>query len=134
MVRRTPQHRDFLRPLCGSKFYWRCLYLFTIIFLFAFLHLYLFSYNADALGLIGGRASFEWSATVYNIGAEYNRGWREDGIEEGIVIDRHEQAIEAAKNLLKMKLGSYEQIAQAENLTVAEVQNLAAELENAEQA
>ena len=33
-----------------------------------------------------------------------------------------------------MKLGSYEQIAQAENLTVAEVQNLAAELENAEQA
>ena len=146
---------------------------------------------------------FEWSATVYNIGAEYNkglqkkckalydyirytqritdnlnkgmakeeavqesvnwaeenrllegffkeqkaevigmiltefdeentyRGWREDGIEEGKVIGEHTKAVEATKNLLKMKLGSYEQIAQVVNLPVAEVQQLAQEISNA---
>lgn len=143
---------------------------------------------------------FEWSATVYNIGAEYNtglqkkckalydyirytqritdnlnkgmareeavqesvdwaeenwllegffkeqkaevigmiltefdeentyRGWREDGIEEGIVIGRHEQAIEAAKNLFKMNVLTHDQIAQATSLSLEEVEQLAKEI------
>ena len=52
------------------------------------------------------------------------RGWREDGIEEGIVIGKRDDA----KNLLKMKILTYEQIAQATTLSLEEVKQLAEEL------
>ena len=48
------------------------------------------------------------------------RGWREDG--------RQEKAIEAAQNLLKMNLGTPEQIAQAEGLPLEQVLELQKEL------
>lgn len=46
---------------------------------------------------------------------------REEGLKEG--------RIEAAKNLLRMKLGTYEQIAQVQSLSVKEVKQLALEIE-----
>ena len=45
---------------------------------------------------------------------------KEAGIEEA--------RIEAAKNLLRMKLGTHEQIAQAQNLPLKKVQELAEEI------
>ena len=45
------------------------------------------------------------------------------------VLDKGYNSIEAAKNLLRMKLGTYEQIAQAQNLSVEEVKQLALEIE-----
>ena len=49
---------------------------------------------------------------------------REKGIEEG----SYNKAIEAAKNLLRMKLGTHEQIAQAQDLPLKKVQELAEEV------
>ena len=51
------------------------------------------------------------------------------GMSAGIEKGAHDKAIENAKNFLKMKLGSIEQIAQGTGLTVEEVQKLAAELD-----
>lgn len=53
----------------------------------------------------------------------------QEGQEEGIAIGEKNKALEAAKNLLKMKLGTVEQIAQAEGLTVDEVLELQKELD-----
>ena len=53
---------------------------------------------------------------------------REEGIAIGEERGKREKAIEAATNLLKMKLGTVEQIAQAEGLTVDEVLELQKEL------
>ena len=39
----------------------------------------------------------------------------------------HDKAIEAARNLLKMNLGTIEQIAQVQGLSIEEVQELAKE-------
>ena len=52
----------------------------------------------------------------------------DDGKEAGIIQGRQEKAVEAARNLLKMKLGTFEQIAQAQGLPLEEVQKLAEEL------
>lgn len=49
---------------------------------------------------------------------------REKGMEEG----SYNKAIEAAKNLLRMKLGTHEQIAQAQDLPLKKVQELAEEV------
>ena len=54
----------------------------------------------------------------------YDKNRRKEGYEEGA----HAIAIETAKNLLKMKLLTVEQIAQAEELTVDEVKKLADEM------
>ena len=53
---------------------------------------------------------------------------KEAGIEEGKEIGRDEQAIEAAKNMLRMGLGTHEQIAQAQTLPLKKVQKLAEEV------
>ena len=53
---------------------------------------------------------------------------KEAGIEEGKEIGRDEQAIEAAKNMLRMGLGTHEQIAQAQTLPLKKVQELAEEI------
>ena len=50
------------------------------------------------------------------------------GMSAGIEKGAHDKAIENARNFLKMKLGSIEQIAQGTGLTVEEVQKLAAEV------
>ena len=52
---------------------------------------------------------------------EFKRICREDGIAEG----RNEKAVETAANLLKMKLGSIEQIAIATSLSVEKIKELA---------
>ncbi len=54
----------------------------------------------------------------------YDKNRREEAYEEG----SHDKAIEAAKALLKMKVGSIEQIAQAEGLSIDEVKQLAEEI------
>ena len=46
------------------------------------------------------------------------------GKEEGM----QEKAVEAARNLIKMKLGTFDQIAQAQGLPLEEVQKIAEEL------
>ena len=60
---------------------------------------------------------------------EAYRDIREDGYEEGLSIGRAEgisqKAMEAAENLLKMGLGTYEQIAQAQDLPLEQVQEIA---------
>lgn len=56
----------------------------------------------------------------------YDKNRRREGFEEG----EHSKTIEVAKNLIKMKLGTYEQIAQAEGITVEEVKRIAEEINN----
>ena len=53
---------------------------------------------------------------------------QEEAFEDG----KQQKAIEAAKNLLKMNLGSIVQISQAVGLTIEEVQKLTAEIKTAE--
>ncbi len=53
---------------------------------------------------------------------------KREGRKEGIAEGRQEAKLEAARNLLKMKLGTFEQIAQAQGLPLEEVQKLAEEL------
>ena len=50
------------------------------------------------------------------------------GRAKGLVEGARQKAFEAAKNLLKMNVLSYEQIAQAQGLSLEEVQKLAKEL------
>ena len=50
------------------------------------------------------------------------------GIKQGTLAGAQQNAIEAAKRLLKMNLGSIEQIAEAINLPVAQVKTLADEI------
>ena len=52
----------------------------------------------------------------------------EAGIEKGKEMGRDEKAIEAAKNLLRMKILTHEQIAQAQDLPLKKVQELAEEI------
>nr|MBP3281007.1 hypothetical protein [Treponema sp.] len=54
----------------------------------------------------------------------------EIGMAKGLAKGAHNKAIEAARNLLAMHLGTIEQIAQASGLSVEEVQSLARELGN----
>ncbi|EID84699.1 hypothetical protein MSI_18410 [Treponema sp. JC4] len=54
---------------------------------------------------------------------------RAEGLAKGLVEGAQQKAIEAAINLLKMKLGTVEQIAQAQGLTVEKVQELKTQLE-----
>lgn len=61
----------------------------------------------------------------------YNQGLQEGkeiGIIEGQALGERQKAIDAAKNLLKMNIGTIEQIASVENLTVDEVKKLAEEI------
>ena len=53
---------------------------------------------------------------------------REQGLEQGRVEGIEEARIEAAKNLLKMNKLSHEEIAQADNLPLRKVQELAEEI------
>ncbi len=53
---------------------------------------------------------------------------REEAMEEGIEQGAQQHAIEAAINLLKMHLGSPEQIAQAQGLPLQKVLELQAQL------
>ena len=52
----------------------------------------------------------------------------QQGIQQGIQQGAQQKAIEAAKNLLRMKVGTHEQIAQAQNLPLKTVQELAKEI------
>ena len=54
------------------------------------------------------------------------------GIQQGLQQGAHDNAINNAKNLLKMNLGSCEQIAQATALSLEEVKSLAKELKKSE--
>ena len=47
--------------------------------------------------------------------------WYDDGVEAGVIQGAQKKAIEVAKNLLKMNLGTPEQIAQAEGIPVEQV-------------
>ena len=51
-----------------------------------------------------------------------------EGKELGIAEGKHDKAVEAARNLIKMSLGTLEQIAQAQGLPIEEVQKLADEI------
>ena len=53
---------------------------------------------------------------------------REIGIEEGITRGAQQKAVEAAMNLLKMNLGTPEQIAEAEGLPLEHVLELKSNL------
>ena len=59
---------------------------------------------------------------------DLTRRAEEVGIEKGKEMGRDEKAIEAAKKLLRMKLGTHEQIAQAQELPLEKVQELAEEI------
>ena len=52
------------------------------------------------------------------------REGRESGLREGLEAGKHENAVSAAINLLKMSLGTPEQIAQAAGINVEEVLEL----------
>ena len=54
---------------------------------------------------------------------------KSEGRAEGLIEGAQQKAIEAAINLLKMKLGTVEQIAQAQGLTVEKIQELKEKLE-----
>ena len=64
--------------------------------------------------------------------------WKQESFERDIrsglhaaeEIGAHNKAIEAARNLLAMHLGTIAQIAQAQGLSVEEVQRLASEMGN----
>ena len=60
---------------------------------------------------------------------QYDRIRRREGYEEGVSEGAQQKAMEAAKNLLRMKVLTHEQIAQAENLPLKQVQELAEEIE-----
>lgn len=60
---------------------------------------------------------------------QYDRIRRREGYEEGVSEGAQQKAMEAAKNLLQMKVLTHEQIAQAENLPLKQVQELAEEIE-----
>lgn len=60
---------------------------------------------------------------------DIQRAARKEGMEEGLVQGAQQKAIEATTNLLKMKLGTVEQIAQAQGLPVEKVMELKAQLE-----
>ena len=63
---------------------------------------------------------------------DYNDGLHNSeqrGIEKGRIEGAQQKAIEAATNLLKMKLLTVEQIAQAQGLTVEKVLELKAQIE-----
>ena len=53
----------------------------------------------------------------------------EDGHSEGISQGEHNKAVEAAKKLIQMHLGTLEQIAKCTTLSIAEVQALSETLE-----
>jgi predicted transposase/invertase (TIGR01784 family) len=53
----------------------------------------------------------------------------QQGIQQGIQQGAHQKSIDAARNLLKINLGSYEQIAQITELSKEEIQKLAEELQ-----
>ena len=55
----------------------------------------------------------------------FKQNVREDGYEEGWADGKQEKALEAAENLLRMNLGTIEQIAQAQGLSVEKVQEIA---------
>ena len=52
---------------------------------------------------------------------DIQRAARKEGMEEGLVQGAQQKAIEATTNLLKMKLGTVEQIAEAQGLPVEKV-------------
>ena len=53
----------------------------------------------------------------------------EKGMKQGIQQGAQEKAVENAKNFLKMKLGTVEQIAQGTGLSIEEVEKLASEIQ-----
>ena len=53
---------------------------------------------------------------------------KEEGIQQGIQQGAQQKAVEAAINLLKMKLGTPEQIAQAQGLPIEKVLELQQQL------
>ena len=59
---------------------------------------------------------------------EAKRIWHEDGFSEGITIGAQQKAVEAAINLLKMNLGTPEQIAEAQGLPLEKVLELQKEI------
>ena len=59
---------------------------------------------------------------------EYGDERAAQALQQGIQQGTHQKAIEAAKNLLRMGLGTHEQIAQAQGLTLEKVQELAEEV------
>ncbi|MBQ9539198.1 MAG: hypothetical protein IJU95_07995 [Treponema sp.] len=56
---------------------------------------------------------------------EYDRNRREEGWEEGFEDGERSKAQESARNLLKMGLGTHEQISQATGLSVEDIRALA---------
>ncbi|MBO4405027.1 MAG: hypothetical protein J5780_06855, partial [Treponema sp.] len=90
--------------------------------------------------VVGQKASDKFSSRIAKLTeeAKHNEQWRrqymewerqrtydfENGKEEGV----RQKALEAAKNLLKMNLGTPEQIAQAEGLPLEQVLQLKEEL------
>ncbi len=57
------------------------------------------------------------------------RNRRREGYAEGIIAGEQQKAVEDTKNLLRMKLGTIEQIAQVTGLPIEQVQALAAEMQ-----
>ena len=53
-----------------------------------------------------------------------NKTWYEDGVEDGILKGKEEKALEAAENLLRMGIGTVEQISQATKPTIDQVKEL----------
>ena len=51
----------------------------------------------------------------------YEKDIRQEGFDEGIAQGAHENAVENARNLISMNLGTTEQIAQATGLSLEEV-------------
>ena len=66
-----------------------------------------------------------WREDGYEDG--YTEG-RTDGIAEGKTAGKQEKAVETARNLLKMNLGTFEQISQATNLPIEQIRELQQQL------
>ena len=83
--------------------------------------------------LLDGLIAYEKEEVMGTLLTEYNeeaiiKTLRDDGKAAGILEGKQQKAVETAKNLLKIKLGTVEQIAQAVCLSLEEVQKLQAEL------
>lgn len=85
--------------------------------------------SADAMLRTLNNTDWRWLEQGKIMGDECDRI---TGLNNARKEGERNRALSAARNLLKMKLGTHEQIAQAEGLPLEEVEKLAAELETAQ--
>lgn len=87
---------------------------------------YLKRKSSEVINMLCAKYSYKTDMRVkYEMG--YDTG-RAEGLSAGKSLGRRENALEAARNLLKMNLGTHEQIAKVTGLSMEEVDKLAEEI------